>query len=496
MKTLTVLFVLTLFYTAAFSQLNRDFAYNQDIGSPAIRGKTEHDPNAQTYILIAGGYNIWFNRDEFHYAYNMVKGDFIYTANFQLDEGGDAHRKAGWMVRVSKDSQSAHISATLHGDGMSAFQWRPIRGAYMRDPQDEIRFPKKKAEVIQLERQGKTFIMRAAPVGEPLQEVGRKEFPDMPDSVMAGIFACSHDPANTVKAKTWNLRLDRPVSKDSKVMSRLEYIDIQTGVRKLVHQSHTRFEAPNYMPNGKSLLFNEGGLLYTISESGGVPVVFNTGIVNRNNNDHGISFDGKMIAISSHRTGKPGGGSTLYTLPITGGEPTMINDNTPSYWHGWAPDGKSVLVIAQRGKPVYNVYRVNLKDGTEVDLTRNESGHVDGAEYSPNGQWIYFNWNVTGTMQIWRMRPDGTQKEQITFDEYNNWFPHISPDGKWMAMISFNNEIDPDSHPADKRVTLRLMPVSGGSPKVIAYIYGGQGTINVPSWSPDSRKISFVSYSY
>jgi Tol biopolymer transport system component len=137
-----------------------------------------------------------------------------------------------------------------------------------------------------------------------------------------------------------------------------------------------------------------------------------------------------------------------------------------------------------------------LKDGSETDLTRNESGHVDGAEYAPDGQWIYFNWNVTGTMQIWRMRPDGSLKEQITFDEYNNWFPHISPDGKWMAFISFNNEIDPDTHPADKSVILRLMPVHGGSPKVIAYIYGGQGTINVPSWSPDSRKISFVSYSY
>jgi TolB protein len=124
------------------------------------------------------------------------------------------------------------------------------------------------------------------------------------------------------------------------------------------------------------------------------------------------------------------------------------------------------------------------------------AGHVDGSEYSPDGKWIYFNWNVTGTMQIWRMKPDGSQKEQMTFDEYNNWFPHISPDGRWMAIISFNNDIDPDAHPADKRVVLRLMPINGGAPKVIAHLYGGQGTINVPSWSPDSRKISFVSYSY
>jgi Tol biopolymer transport system component len=400
------------------------------------------------------------------------------------------------MVRVSPDPESAHISAVLHGDGLIALQWRPLRGSYMRDPEDQIQFPKKKADVIQLERKGDVFIMRVAPFGEPLQEVGRRRMPDMPDSVMAGIFACSHDPERYVAVKAWNVRLDRPQAKGLKVHSRLETMDVASGVRKIIHHSPTRFEAPNFMPDGKHLLFNEAGSLYTVAETGGEPVKFNTGSANRNNNDHGISFDGKQVAISSHREGKPGGGSTLYVVPIGGGEARMINDNTPSYWHGWAPDGKSVLVIAQRGTPVYNVYRVNLKDGSEENLTRNAKGHVDGSEYSPDGKWIYYNWNVSGTMQIWRMKPDGSQKEQLTFDEYNNWFPHISPDGKWMAIISFPNDIDPDSHPADKRVMLRLMALNGGAPKVIAHLYGGQGTINVPSWSPDSKKISFVSYTY
>ncbi len=488
--------LLFILISTAISQTKGDFAYSTDIGSPAIKGHTNYDPATQVYTMEAAGYNIWFNRDEFQYAYNNVKGDFIYTASFLLDSSGDPHRKTGWMVRAGKDSQSAHISAVLHGDGLIALQWRGLRGAYMRDPQDEIRFPKKKAGLIQLERRGRTFIMRVAPFGEPLQEVGRKEIADMPDSLMAGIFTCSHDPGKTVLARIWNLRLDRAQEPGLPVRSRLEYLDIQSGVRTLVYQSQSRFEAPNFLPDGKSLLFNEGGFLYTIPETGGLPQKLNTGSADRNNNDHGISFDGKQIAISSHRSGKPGGGSTLYILPIGGGEPRMINDNTPTYWHGWAPDGKSVLVIAQRGKPVYNVYRVNLKDGSEEDLTKNENGHVDGAEYSPDGKWIYFNWNVSGTMQIWKMKPDGSQKEQISFDEYNNWFPHISPDGKWIALISFDNQIDPDGHPADKRVMLRLMPASGGAPKVIAWLYGGQGTINVPSWSPDSRKISFVSYTY
>ena len=223
----------------------------------------------------------------------------------------------------------------------------------------------------------------------------------------------------------------------------------------------------------------------------------NTGSVNRNNNDHGISFDGRSLAISSQREGLPGGGSTVYILPIEGGNPAMVTENTPSYWHGWAPNNKEVVYVAQRNNiPIYNIYRNSISGGKEVALTTNKKGeHVDGCEYSPDGKYIYFNASYSGTMQIWRMKPDGTGREQLTFDEYNNWFPHISPDGKWMVFISFLPDIEVNSHPSYKRVMLRLMSLSGGAPRVIAYLYGGQGTINVPSWSPDSKSIGFVSNS-
>jgi Tol biopolymer transport system component len=338
--------------------------------------------------------------------------------------------------------------------------------------------------------------MRLAPKGEPLQEVGRKEMPEMPDSVMAGIYACAHNPSNELAIKVWNVRIDKPLAPNLKVTSRLEYVDVADGTRRVIYKTPARFEAPNYMPGGKMLIFNQGGLLYTIAENGGEPTKFNTGAAVRNNNDHGISFDGKFVIISSHRDGLPGYGSTVYTVPIAGGEPKMISDKTPSYWHGVSPDGKYVLAIGQRGDNVFNVYKISVADGSETNLTKNKDGHVDGSEYTPDGKWIYFNWNVSGTMQIWRMKPDGTQKEQLTFDEYNNWFPHISPDGKWICIISFQPDINPNDHPADKKVMLRLMPVNGGAPKVLAHIYGGQGTINVPSWSPDSKRVSFVSYSY
>jgi TolB protein len=267
------------------------------------------------------------------------------------------------------------------------------------------------------------------------------------------------------------------------------------GKRKVLLEADGRFEAPNWMPDGKHLLINEDGSLFKIALQDAKKEKLNTGAANRNNNDHVISFDGKMLAISHHRDGLPGGGSTIYTLPLAGGEPKLITEKTPSYLHGWSPDGKDLVFVGQRDTEFYDIYKIPAKGGKEVNLTFNNGYHVDGCEYSPDGKYIYFNSSQSGTMQLWRMKPDGSSKEQLTFDEYNDWFPHISPDGKWIVFISFPVTINPNDHPSYKRVMLRLMPANGGMPRVIAYLYGGQGTINVPSWSPDSKFIAFVSNS-
>lgn len=480
------------------------FQYQADIGKPEVKGGLLYDSRIQSYTIKGGGYNIWFNRDEFHYAYNKIKGDFILTANVKLlGTGTDPHRKIGWMIRTSEQDDAAHMSAVLHGDGLTVLQWRRLRGAYMRDPEDEIFSMKKNIGIIQLERIGKTFIMRVANFGEPLQETGRTDAVEMPDEVLAGLFLCSHNAGVEETGMAWNVRIEQTVPdahngyRDGILGSKLETINVFDGNRLVVYEDKGRIEAPNWMPDGKSLLFNKGGSIYTIPLSGGTPVLLNTGTAKRNNNDHVISFDGKWLAISSHRDGMPGGGSTVYYLPLTGGEPTMVTDSTPSYLHGWNPNGKELVYTAQRISkgPAYNIYKKPIDGGPEVQLTFNTKGLADGPEYSPDGKWIYYNDNRTGTMQLWRMKPDGSGQEQITFDEYNNWFAHISPDNKWIAFISFPTTIDPGDHPFYKRVMLRLMPAGGGAPRVIACLYGGQGTINTPSWSPDSKHISFVSNS-
>lgn len=272
--------------------------------------------------------------------------------------------------------------------------------------------------------------------------------------------------------------------------SNLELMEIATGDRKIAYKVPYSIQAPNWTPDNKSLIFNdEKGVLYNFDLSSSKASVINTGSIH-NNNDHVISFDGKMLGLSA--SGKQG--SLVYTIPISGGTPKQITPIGPSYLHGWSPDGKSLVFCGERNGD-FDIYRVPANGGPEVRLT-DAKGLDDGPEYSPDGKYIYFNSVRSGLMQIWRMKPDGSEQEQVTNDEFNNWFAHISPDGKWIAFISFlKEEVDPGAHPAYKHVYIRLMPVKGGKPKVLAYFYGGQGSINTPSWSPDSKRIAFISNS-
>ena len=254
------------------------------------------------------------------------------------------------------------------------------------------------------------------------------------------------------------------------------------------------FEAPNWTRDGAALIYNISGR----GENRGKLVRFDLATAQtstidsapntRNNNDHVLSFDGTMLAISDQTSGA----SAVYTVPAAGGTPKRITPNTPSYLHGWSPDGKTLVYTGGRNSE-FDIYAIAADgSGAERNLT-NSKGLDDGPEFSPDGKFIYFNSVRSGSMQIWRMQPDGSSPEQVTNDAWHNWFPHISPDGQSIAFISFPKEVDAADHPYYKHVMIRVMPVAGGAARTIAYVYGGQGTINVPSWSPDSRMLAFVS---
>lgn len=272
----------------------------------------------------------------------------------------------------------------------------------------------------------------------------------------------------------------------------LEVYHMETGQREMLARFDGVIEAPNWSKDGSFLVYNSGGRLYRFDldsrTSSGIP----TGFAVACNNDHVLSPDGTDIAIS-HMT-REDLQSRVYTLPIAGGALRLVTPLGPSYLHGWSPDGKTLAYCAQRNGE-FDVYTVPAEGGEEVRLT-SAPGLNDGPEYSPDGKYIWFNSVRTGLMQAWRMRADGSEQTQMTFDlDRNTWFPHISPDGKQVVMLAYRKgDLEPGEHLPGKQVELRLMEASGGSVRTIAELYGGQGTINVNSWSPDSKHFAFVSY--
>ena len=469
------------------------FEATRDIGPVLHHGTTEYNENVQSYSLKGSGANIWFTKDEFHYAYNQLYGDFIlHTRGNLVGAGVDPHRKFGWMIRTGLDPGAAMVCAAVHGDGLTALQYRKKDGTNIEEVKSPILMP----DVIQLERRGRSFFLSVAHFGKPFWTVEVPDF-DFPDSLYAGLFVCAHNKDVFETAVFDNVRITIPAKPDFRpyqdyLGSHLEIVDIQTGQRRLLYSTSQVIQAPNWTPDGKTLIYNAGGLIYTYDLASGTHAQINTDFVKDNNNDHVITFDGNMLGLSS-ASGDPEYGSLIYTVPISGGVPKLITLHGPSYLHGWSPDGQWLTYTGERNGE-YDIYKIPASGGDEVRLTYTP-GLDDGSEFSPDGQLIYYNSVRSGKMELWRMRADGSEQTQLTDDEYQNWFPHVSPDGRMIVFLSYMPVVNAQDHPYYKHVYLRRIAVDGGKPGVIAYLYGGQGTINVPSWSPDSRYVAFVSNS-
>lgn len=468
------------------------FTSQTDVGHPALKGSAVYVPDTRSYTVSGAGKNMWLGEDEFHFVWKRQKGDFILqTRAAFLGQGVDPHRKLGWMVRPTLDSGSPHVNAVVHGDGLTSLQFRRTAGAVT----EEVKSTLTAADVIQLERRGNRYTMSVARFGEPFVTSTLEDHP-LGDEVYVGLFVCSHNAEVVEKAIFTDVRISIPAAENfvpyrDYIGSRLETLDVDTGDRRVLYETPDAIEAPNWTPDGSSLIYNSKGRLYRFPLAENQPMPIDTGFATRCNNDHVLSFDGTWLGVSHHPQ-DAGGRSHIYVLPATGGTPRQVTEKAPSYLHGWSPDGKFLLFTGERDGE-FDIYRIPVRGGEEVRLTT-AKGLDDGSEYSPDGQWIYFNSARTGTMQLWRMKPDGTGQEQLTHDELNDWFPHVSPDGKRIVFLSFTKDVAPDDHPYYKQVYLRVMPVDGGNPRVIAYLYGGQGTMNVPSWSPDHRHLAFVSH--
>ncbi len=268
--------------------------------------------------------------------------------------------------------------------------------------------------------------------------------------------------------------------------SQLCIFDLERGAAEVLLDHDGHIEAPNWHPDGY-LIVNGQARLFSVPLDAPELQPIDTGFAVQCNNDHGISPDGQRLVISDRSRTE---GSCIYTLPVGGGEPERVTEAIPSYWHGWSPDGTMLAYVGRRDER-FVLLTCPVAGGAETVVTE-AFDHVDGPDYTPDGQWIWFNGERCDAVDLWRIRPDGTDLQRMTEDMLVNWFPHPSPDGAHVLYLAYPEATV--GHPHGLDVALCLMPAGGGAARELIHLHGGQGTINVPCWSPDSRRFAFMRF--
>jgi TolB protein len=485
MLSLTCVLGLTLAASAQSKPLGI-FTGHQDVGTVLHPGSAEYDPAHDAYTIAGSGDNMWFGEDDFQFAWTKMSGDVSLTADIAfVGTTGNNHRKAVLMIRQSLDGNSKSVDVARHGDGLTSLQFRDDTGANTHEVESNVSAPR----TVRIEKRGDYFYAFVSGEDGKLEPAGAATKLVLSEPFYIGIGVSAHDKNVTEKAIFTNVKLARlePPTGKTTLYSVLETTTVASTDRHVEYVAPAHFEAPNWSRDGAYFLFNREGKILKLDLHASTPTTISTDPQNQCNNDHGISPDGESIASSDSSEGKT---SHVYIAPISGGTPRQITPNGPSYWHGWSPDGKTLAFTGQRNGN-FDIYTIPVAGGAETRLTQ-APGLDDGPEYSPDDSFIYFNSERTGSMQIWRMHPDGSNQEQVLTDNTNDWFPHISPDGKWMVFVAYEKDVT--GHPPNKDVALYLMSMQDKKVHLLAKLFGGQGTMNVPSWSPDSKKLAFVSY--
>jgi hypothetical protein len=326
---------------------------------------------------------MWGAKDAFHFVWKKGSDDLTLTSNVVLaGKGKEPHRKACLMIRQSLDADAAYVDVALHGDGLTSLQFREAKGAPTNEVQANVTHPAR----LQLEKRGRYILLYLgkSDLG-PLEFSGAAVRLQIENPFYVGLCVCAHNQDVSEQAAFSNVELVnyRRLTPSRRILfSTLETQSMSSKDRRVVYVAHERIEAPNWLPDGKTLIFNSGGSIYRILATGGKAERIDTGFADRCNNDHGISPDGKLIAISDQSQGKRQ--SLIYTLPIAGGTPTLVTREGPSYWHGWSPDGKNLAFCGQRNGE-FDIYTIPVGGGQEKRLTT-AKGLDDGPEFSPDGR--------------------------------------------------------------------------------------------------------------
>lgn len=467
------------------------FEQQTDVGQVSPPGTAKFE--GSVYTISSAGANMWAREDAFHFVWKRLSGDAALTADITFGESQkpDPHRKAVLIFRQSLDANSVYVDAAQHGSGLMGLQYRRKPGATTQDIElNKEELPQR----LRLVKHGDTFTMYLSNHGEPLHTVGATIKLHLQEPFYAGIGVCSHNKDVVETAKFSNLKLETKVdSAEAKGFGRstLQTIGIEDNFRRalVVATGPGRMEAPNWSKDGKTLIFNRDGKIWKIGAEGGEAAVVNTGEATKCTGSHGLSPDGKLLAISCSMPGKPE--TRVYVLPVEGGTPKLVTETGWSYFHGWSPDGKAIAFTRPDHKGGGNIFVIPADGGTEKALTTG-SGISDDPDYSADGKWIYFNSDRGGSMQIWKMQPDGTGAEQVTNDEHGNWTPHPSPDGQSVLMLSYPKGVK--GHPTNTDISFRILNVADGKIRSLVEVVGGAGSDNTPNWAPDGKHFAFVSF--
>lgn len=464
------------------------FEDHSDVGTVLHPGSVEYDRSTHNYTISGSGENMWFAADDFQYAWKKVSGDVSLTADVSLlGTGGDPHRKAVLMIRQSLDPDAAYADVARHGDGLTSLQFRDEKGTTTHEIESNVSGPKR----LRIEKHGDYFYMYVAGSSEDLHFAGGSARVVLKAPFYVGIGVCAHNKAAVQQVSFGNveLQLGDPTRKQTAAsFSTLETITVASTDARVSYVFSDRVESPNWTHDGESLLFNRNGNIERVRVDGGPSEVLDAGSADQCNSHHGISPDGRILAISCGSSESKQ--SDIYVVPIAGGAARRITQHPPSYWQSWSPDGK-LFAFTHEEDGNSQIYTMPSQGGSGTRLSTGK-GAEDGAEFAPDGKYIYFSSNRNARMQVWRMRPDGSGQEQVTSDQFNNAFPHVSPDGQRIVFLSYEGASQP--YPTNRDVLLRVMSLADKQVKVLAKLVGGQGTIDAPSWSPDSRRLAFVSY--
>ena len=468
-----------------------------DYGAVVHAGSVHYDAAKNNYTVSGSGNDIWAGSDDFHFVWNKMSGDMALTADIDLvGETGNAHRKAVLMMRQSLAPDSMYADVARHGDGLTSLQYRDAAGGATHEIETYARAPHR----VRIEKRGDYAYVSIPDDSGNLVPSGAAVRISLAGDFYVGLGVSSHDRQVLQTAIFSNVRVEPllPLTAPPVLHSTLESVLVANTDRRVRYTAAIHFEDPNWTPDGRALIFNQEGTLQRFALDNGLhPIdstlpralastLIPTAPQTKINGDHGVSPDGSQIAIGNQ---EPDGQARIYVVPIEGGTPRRVTEKGIAYFHAWSPDSKTISFTSPQGDN-FDAYTIPATGGPATLL----AARSDVAEFAPDGHWIYFQSDRTGHMQIWRMHADASAPEQLLVSDTSDWFPHISPDGTMIAFLAY--KAGTQGHPANQDVEIRVLTLADKKVRTVAKLLGGRGTMNVPSWSPDSKMLAFTSYAF